>query len=266
MADGGMVRDSGAGAAPAVTTSEEKGVLLITLNRPADRNSVNAALAAGLSAALDRLDAERTLRVGVIAGSGEGFSAGMDLKAFLRDESPLTHRGFAGITRKPPNKPLIAAVEGFALAGGLEIAMSCDLIVAARGASMGIPEVKRGLVAAAGGLMRLPRRIPYHAAMYLAITGKSITAERAYELGLVNELCDPGQALKCAMDLAKTIVRNGPLAVRASKEIVREALDLNEAEGWELQDRIAMPSLQSEDAKEGARAFFEKRAPVWQGI
>lgn len=265
MTNGGRSPHDDAGAEPAVTTSQENGVLLIRLNRPADRNSVNAALAAGVSAALDRLDAEPALRVGVITGNGQGFSAGMDLKAFLRQESPMTHRGFAGIARKPPAKPLIAAVEGFALAGGLEIAMSCDLIVAARGAKMGIPEVKRGLVAAAGGLMRLPRRIPYHAAMYLAITGKSITAERAYELGLVSELCEPGQALQTAMALADDIVRNGPLAVQASKEIVRDALDLDEAGGWELQDRVATPPLYSEDAKEGARAFVEKRDPVWQG-
>jgi enoyl-CoA hydratase len=250
---------------PAVLTSEERGILTIRLNRPNDRNAVNTALATGVSEALDRLDAEPGLRVGVITGNGEGFSAGMDLKALLRNESPMTHRGFAGIVRKPPNKPLIAAVEGFALAGGLEIAMSCDLIVAARGARMGIPEVKRGLVAAAGGLMRLPRRIPYHAAMYLAITGKSFTAERAYELGLVSELCDPGKALEAAIELARVVIRNAPLSVQASKEIVRDALDLNEAEGWELQDRVAYPPLYSEDAKEGARAFVEKREPVWQG-
>lgn len=252
-------------ATDAVLVSEDRGILTIRLNRPDDRNAVNAALAAGVSAALDRLDAEPGLRVGVITGNGEGFSAGMDLKALLRNESPMTHRGFAGIVRKPPNKPLIAAIEGFALAGGLEIAMSCDLIVAARGARMGVPEVKRGLVAAAGGLMRLPRRIPYHAAMYLAITGKSFTAERAYELGLVSELCEPGQAMDTAMALAQVVIRNAPLSVQASKEIVRDALDLNEAEGWELQDRVAYPPLYSEDAKEGARAFVEKRDPVWQG-
>ncbi len=250
---------------PAVLTSEDQGVLLIRLNRPQARNAVNAALAQGVSAALDRLDAEPSLRVAVITGNGAGFSAGMDLKALLRKEDPSTHRGFAGIVRKPPNKPLIAAVEGFALAGGLEIALSADLIVAARGARMGVPEVKRGLVAAAGGLMRLPRRIPYQAAMYLAITGEPISAERAYELGLVAELCEPGQALERALALARVIVRNAPLAVQASKEIVREALDLDEAGGWALQDRVGFPPLSSEDAQEGARAFVEKRDPVWQG-
>jgi enoyl-CoA hydratase len=249
----------------AVLVTQADGILTIRLNRPADRNSINAALATGLSAALDRLDADPALRVGVITGNGAGFSAGMDLKAFLRNESPMTNRGFAGIVRKPPDKPLIAAVEGFALAGGLEIALSCDLIVAARGARLGVPEVKRGLVAAAGGLMRLPRRIPYHAAMYLAITGQAFTAERAFEVGLVNELCEPGQALETAIALARLIVRNAPLAVQASKQIVRDALDLDEAGGWALQDRLAHAPLYSEDAKEGARAFVEKRDPVWQG-
>jgi len=254
-----------AAAASAVLTSEDNGVLLIRLNRPEARNAVNSALAAGVSAALDRLDAEPALRVGVITGNGAGFSAGMDLKALLRKEDPNTHRGFAGIARKPPNKPLIAAVEGFALAGGLEIALSADLIVAARGARLGVPEVKRGLVAAAGGLMRLPRRIPYGAAMYLAITGDPISAERAYELGLVAELCEPGQALERALALARIVVRNAPLAVQASKEIVREALDLDDAQGWALQDRLAHGPLHSEDAREGARAFVEKRDPNWQG-
>ncbi len=251
--------------AQSVLTSMEDGILTIRLNRPADSNAVNESLAKGVSAALDLLDGEPGLRVGVITGNGPGFCSGMDLKAFLRGDNPTTERGFAGIVRKPANKPLIAAIEGFALAGGLEVALSCDLIVAARGARMGVPEVKRGLVAAAGGLMRLRRRIPYHAAMYLAITGKAITAERAYELGLVNELCDAGQAMACAMALARVIVRNAPLAVQASKEIVQQALDLNEAAGWELQDRLGFPPLYTDDAKEGARAFVEKRDPVWQG-
>jgi enoyl-CoA hydratase len=214
---------------------------------------------------MDELDSDPALRVGVISGVGGGFCAGMDLKAYLRGEKPTTERGFGGLTRKPPEKPLIAAIEGFAVAGGLELALSCDLIVAARGAKLGVPEVKRGLVAAAGGLMRLPRRIPYHVAMYLAITGQSITAERAYEIGLVNELCDRGHALVQAQALAQMIVRNAPIAVRASKAIVRDALDLDEADGWELQDRLGLPPLYTEDAQEGARAFAEKRAPVWKG-
>ncbi len=251
--------------AQAALVSRDAGVLIVRLNRPDDSNAVNEALARAVSAAMDELDADSTLRVGVITGNGPGFCAGMDLKAFLKGEQPVTERGFAGITRRPPNKPLIAAVEGFAVAGGLEIALSCDLIVAARGAKLGVPEVKRGLVAAAGALMRMPRRIPYHAAMYLAITGQSITAERAFELGLVNELCEPGQALAAAMALARLIVRNAPLAVQASKDIVRQGLDLNEEAGWVMQDKLGLPPLNTEDAQEGARAFAEKRAPVWQG-
>lgn len=250
---------------PAVVTSRQDGVLIVRLNRPEDRNAVNGALARGVSAAMDELDSDPSLRVGVITGAGKGFCAGFDLKGFLKGEDPNTHRGFGGIVRKPPEKPLIAAIEGFAVAGGLEIALSCDLIVAARGAKLGVPEVKRGLVAAAGGLMRLPRRIPYHAAMYMAITGETLTAERGYEIGMVNELCEPGQALERALELARLVASNAPLAVAASKAIVREAVDLDEAAGWELQDRLGLPATRSEDAKEGARAFAERRAPVWQG-
>jgi enoyl-CoA hydratase len=222
-------------------------------------------LARGLSKAIDELESTPSLRVGIIAGNGAGFCAGMDLKAFLNHEEPFTERGFAGITRKPPEKPMIAAIEGFAIAGGLEVALSCDLIVAARGAKFGVPEVKVGLVAAAGGLMRLPRRIPYHVAMQMAITGQNISAERAFEIGLVNELCEPGKALEHALALAAVVARNAPLAVQASKAIVRGALDLDEQAGWELQDRLGLPLLVTEDGKEGARAFAEKRPPVWKG-
>lgn len=250
---------------PAVQQSRDDGVLVIRLNRPDERNAVNGALAQGVSAAIDELDRDPALRVGLITGNGRGFCSGMDLKAFLQNDQPFTERGFAGVTRKPPEKPLIAAVEGFAVAGGLEIVLSCDLIVAARGARFGVPEPKRGLVAAAGGLMRLPKRIPYHVAMYLALTGETITAERAYEVGLVNELTEPGQALDRALALARLIAANAPLAVQWSKGIVRGALDVDEAGGWELQDRLGLPALQTEDAKEGASAFAQKRAPVWQG-
>jgi len=250
---------------PAVQLSWEDGVLVIRLNRPDERNAVNGALAQAVSAAIDELDRDPALRAGVITGNGRGFCSGMDLKAFLAGDHPATDRGFAGVTRKPPNKPLIAAVEGFAVAGGLEIALSCDLIVAARGAKFGVPEPKRGLVAAAGGLVRLPKRIPYHIAMYLALTGETITAERAYEVGLINELTEPGQALERALVLARLIAANAPLAVQWSKAIVRDSLDFDEAGGWELQDRLGLPALQTEDAKEGASAFAQKRAPVWKG-
>ena len=241
-------------------------VLIVRLNRPEARNAISAAVARGVSAAMDRLDADPALRVGLLVGTGVGFCAGMDLKALLRNELSNTERGFGGMTLKPPQKPMVAAIEGFALAGGLELALSCDLIVAARGAKLGIPEVKRGLVAAGGGLIRLARRIPYHVAMELALTGDPISAERGHEIGLVNELCEPGQAYERGLALAKRVASNAPLAVQASKVIVRDALDLNEAQGWELQDRVGLPVVhETEDAKEGARAFAEKRPPVWMG-
>lgn len=251
---------------PAVLTERRADVLVVTLNRPDARNAVNGALAEGIAAALDELDGDDALRVGVLTGAGKGFSSGMDLKAFVAGERPYVgDRGFAGITQRSARKPLIAAIEGFAVAGGFEVALSCDLIVAARGARLGIPEVKRSLVAAAGALFRLPRRIPYHLAMELALTGDPIDAERAHELGLVNRLAEPGTALDEALALAAAIVKNGPLALTASKEIVRNALDWTEAEAWEKQGAIAGPVMVSEDAREGAVAFAEKRDPVWKG-
>ena len=251
---------------PAVLTERRDGVQVITFNRPDARNAVNGALAEGVGRALDELDSDEDLRVGVLTGAGKGFSSGMDLKAFVAGERPYYEdRGFAGITQRAPRKPLIAAIEGFAVAGGFEIALSCDLIVAAQGARLGIPEVKRSLVAAAGALFRLPRRIPYHLAMELALTGDPIDAERAHALGLVNRLAEPGEALDGALALAGEIVRNGPLALIASKEIIRESLDWSEAEAWEKQGTIAGPVLMSEDAREGATAFAEKRDPVWKG-
>src|SRR5436305_12957223 len=200
--------------------SEERGhVLGGTINRPEARNAVNAAVAEGMAAALDSLDADADPRVGIVTGAGGYFSAGMDLKAFASGEgSPYAgDGGFAGITQRAARKPLIAAVEGYALAGGFEVALACDLIVAARDARFGIPEVKRGLVAAAGGLLRLPRRIPYHLAMELALTGEPVDAPRARELGIVNRLVEPGEALASAHALAAQIARNAPLALSAAK-------------------------------------------------
>ena len=249
----------------AVETDAAEGVLLITLNRPEARNAVNAAVAEGVNAALDRLDAEEDLRVGIITGAGKAFCSGMDLKAFVAGERPYAERGFAGIARRPPSKPVIAAIEGYAVAGGFEIALACDLIVAARDARVGIPEVKRGLVAAAGALIRLPKRIPYHVAMELALTGEMIGAERAAELGLVNRLAEPGGALDVARELAAEVVANGPLATAGSKQILSAALDWTEEEAWERQGEIAGPIMTSEDAREGATAFAEKRPPVWRG-
>ena len=249
-----------------VLTERRDGVLLVTLNRPDARNAVNTALAEGIAAALDALDAEDALTVGVLAGAGRGFSAGMDLKAFVAGERPYVgDRGFAGITQRAARKPLIAAIEGFAMAGGFEIALACDLIVAARGARLAVPEVKRSLVAAAGALLRLPRRMPYGVAMELALTGEPILAERAYELGVVNRLAEPGGAVDAALALAAGIARNGPLAIAATKAILEAQFDWSEEEFWARQGEISDPVFGSEDAREGATAFAEKRDPVWKG-
>jgi enoyl-CoA hydratase len=250
----------------AVLTERRERVLLITINRPDQRNAVNAAVAQGIAAALDELDDDAELSLGVLTGAGKGFCAGMDLKAFLQGEIPhVGDRGFAGITQRASTKPLIAAVEGFAVAGGLEVALSCDLIVAARGARLGIPEVKRSLVAAGGGLLRLPRVLPRNVAMELALTGDPIDAERGYELGLVNRLAEPGRALEAALELAETIAANGPLALAATKRILVESVGWPDSEFFARQLEIVGPVSGSEDAREGAVAFAEKRAPVWKG-
>jgi enoyl-CoA hydratase len=249
-----------------VLTEAGDGVLEITLNRPEARNAINAAVAHGLAAALDRLDGDGDLRVGILTGAGTAFSSGMDLKAFVAGERPYAEgRGFAGIAQRASEKPLIAAVEGYAVAGGFEVALACDLIVAARDAKVGIPEVKRGLVAAGGALIRLPKRIPYHLAMELALTGELIGAGRAYEIGIVNRLTEPGGALDAARELAAQIAANGPLALAASKRILAAAADRTEAEAWEHQAPVARAVSASEDAREGATAFAEKRPPVWRG-
>jgi len=250
----------------AVLTERRDRVLLITLNRPDARNAVNLALAEGVAAALDELDREDSLSVGILTGAGKGFSSGMDLKAFVQGERPwVGDRGFAGIVQRGPEKPLIAAIEGFAVAGGFEVALACDLIVAARGAKLGIPEVKRSLVAAGGALLRLPQRIPYHVAMELALTGDPITAERGAELGVVNRLAEPGETVAAALELAEQVAVNGPLALRASKLIVQRSPDWSAEEAWTRQGEIAGPVLASEDAREGSVAFAEKRDPVWKG-
>jgi enoyl-CoA hydratase len=252
--------------AEAVVVETRDNVLVITINRPEARNAVNGAVAEGVAAALDRLDGEASLSVGVLTGAGGTFSSGMDLKGFLKGETPVIEgRGLAGLTEAPPRKPLIAAVEGYALAGGFEMVLACDLVVASSDAKFGIPEVKRGLVAGGGGLLRLPQRLPYYVAMELALTGDSITGEQAQRLGLVNRVVEPGTALDGALELAAAIAANGPLALAASKEILRRSLDWTEAEGWKQQLDIMAPVFSSEDAREGAAAFAEKRPPRWQG-
>lgn len=249
-----------------VLVSYEPGVAVITINRPHARNAITQAVAEGIAAALDELDRRDDLAAGVITGAGGSFCAGMDLKGFLRGERPsIEGRGFAGLTEAQPAKPLIAAVEGYALAGGCEIVLACDLVTAGKGAKFGIPEVKRGLVAAAGGLMRLPHRIPPQIAMELALTGDMLTADRASELGLVNRLAEDGGALQEALALAVKIAANGPLAVMASKRVIREHEQWPEPERFARQREIIDPIFRSEDANEGARAFAEKRRPNWQG-
>ena len=250
----------------AVLTERRGNVLVITLNRPEVRNAVNAALAERVGSALDELDSDDELRLGILTGAGGFFCAGMDLGAFVKGESPYYEgRGFAGIAERASEKPLVAAIEGFAVAGGLEIALSCDLIVAARGAKMGIPEAKRSLVAAAGALLRLPKRMPYHAVMELALSGESWPAERFHELGVVNRLAEPGAALDEALAMGEALSANGPLALIASKKVLQEQFDWSAAEMWQKQAEIVGPVMTSEDAKEGATAFKEKRDPVWKG-
>lgn len=249
-----------------VKTTRDGDVLVITIDRPRARNSVDASVAEGLEGAIEELDGDASLRVGVLTGAGGYFCAGMDLKAFARGERPFTERGgFAGIVERPPRKVVVGAIEGFALAGGLEIALCCDLLVAARDAMLGIPEVTVGLIAAGGALLRLPRRIPYHLAMEMAVTGAPITAEQARSLGLVNRLAEPGGALELALDLARKVAANAPLAVAASKQTLVAARDWTAADEWERQRELAEPIFRSDDAHEGAVAFAEKRAPVWRG-
>ena len=249
-----------------VLTEARDKVLIVTINRPEQRNAVNAAVAEGIAHALDRLDADDGLVLGIITGAGKGFCAGMDLKGFSAGERPwFEDRGFAGITRRAAVKPLIAAVEGFAVAGGLEVALACDLIVAARGAKLGVPEVKRSLVAAGGGLLRLPRVLPRAVAMEMALTGDPILAERAHELGMVNRLAEPGETLATALTLAEQITPNAPLGIIGSKQILNESLDWPDAEFFDRQEAISSPIFDSEDAREGATAFAEKRAPAWKG-
>jgi enoyl-CoA hydratase len=245
-----------------VLTEARGGVLLITLNRPDALNAVNADLASGLLSAVTTLDESVEFTAGVLTGNGRGFCSGMDLKAFALSGPPA---GFDAFLRDGCRKPLIAAVEGFALAGGLEIALTCDLLVAARGVKLGIPEARVGLFAAGGALFRLPRRIPYGIAMEMALTAEPITADRAHELGLVAHVTEPGQAVAAALELAGRIARNGPLAVIASKQLIRNTSTLPESDAWRAQEPLAAKVFNSQDAQEGPRAFAERRTPVWVG-
>ena len=245
-----------------IVTETHGRVRLITLNRPEARNAVNSALGLALVAAIEELDSDDGLTAGVLTGAGRGFSAGMDLKAFASEGPP---KGFNQFLVNGSQKPLIAAVEGFALAGGLEIALTCDLIVAAKGVKLGIPEVNKGLFAAGGGLFRLPARVPYGVAMEMALTSDPILAEQAHELGLVSRLAEPGKAAEVALELAERIAQNAPLAVAASKQIIRQTRGLTEEDSWAVQGPLVGKVFTSEDAREGPRAFAEKREPKWTG-
>ncbi len=238
----------------------------LTINRPEARNAINLATAVALSDALDECEDDEEVWVVVLTAAGDkAFSAGMDLKAFAAGEFPMTDKGFGGITRRDFTKPLIAAANGSALAGGFEIMISCDMVVAADHAKFGIPEASRGLVAGAGGLIRLPRLVPMAVAYEMALTAEPIDAERAYELGLVNRVVPGDQVLDAAIALAERIAKNAPLAVRTSTDDMRRSRELAEDEAWAASDGAFAMIGRSADAMEGAIAFAEKREPNWQG-
>ncbi len=249
-----------------VLVDVSNGIMTITINRPEAKNALNGEAARGIAAAIDRLNEDDSITCAILTGAGGTFCSGMDLKGFLTGDLPSVEgRGFGGLTEAPPSKPLIGAIEGYALAGGCELALSCDMLVASEKSKFGIPEVKRGLVAAAGGLIRLPRQIPQNVAMELALTGDFFDAQRAADLGLVNYVVPEGGALDAAKELAAKINANGPLAVKVSKQIVSESADWSQKEMFAKQNDIAMPVFSSHDAAEGAAAFAEKRAPNWKG-
>ena len=248
-----------------VEVHREGKVLVITIQRPQARNAIDGATALAIAAGLDQLEGDRSVAVGILTGAGGTFSSGMDLKAFLRGERPeVPGRGLAGLTRTPPRKPLIAAVEGYAVAGGFELVLACDLVVAATDATFGLPEVKRGLIAGSGGLLRLPARLPPAIAMELALTGDNLTAVEAHRWGLVNRLSVPGEALATALALAAQVCANGPLAVRTTKALITGAVHWSQNEAWAQQDAMLLDVVASADAKEGAAAFVDKRLPIWE--
>ncbi len=250
----------------AIRTDVADGVAVITINRPEARNAVNGDVARGIAAATDEFDSRADVRVMVLTGAGGTFCAGMDLKGFLAGDAPMAPgRGFGGIAERPPAKPVIAAVEGYALAGGFELVLACDLVVASEEAKFGLPEVRRGLVAGAGGLLRLPSRIPYHIAMEIALTGEHFPASRLAEAGLVNRLVPAGEALAAAKELAGRVALGAPLALAASKRVIVESVDWPSSEAFARQTKIIGPIFGSKDATEGAVAFAEKRLPVWRG-
>ncbi|MEV0093799.1 crotonase/enoyl-CoA hydratase family protein [Streptomyces sp. NPDC050738] len=251
---------------PVLVTEPRPGVLLITLHRPAVRNAINRPLAQAVDEALTRLDTDPSLTVGIITGAGGHFCSGMDLKVFPTEGVPLVaDRGLAGLTRARIRKPLIAAVEGAAVAGGFELALACDLITAADNAFFALPEVARALVAAEGGAIRLPGRVPYHVAMEMLLTAAPLPAADAARYGLVNELTSPGQALSAALALAERVQAHSTDAVHVTKRIVQDTRGLDDHTAYTVQAPLSAPVFTSPAATEGSRAFTEKRPPVWQG-
>jgi crotonobetainyl-CoA hydratase len=255
--------------APAVLTEREGSVLVVTINRPEAMNAINAAVSLGVGEALEEAEHDRDVRAVVLTGAGDrAFCAGADLKAASRGETLHApgHEewGFAGYTRHPISKPTIAAVNGFALGGGTEISLASDLVVALSSAQFGLPEVKRGIFAGAGGVIRLPRQIPRKVAMEMILTGDPLTADDAHRWGLVNSVVET-DVVGAALALAQRIAENAPLSVQASKRIALHALDGDEDGAWERNRAEGQRLMQSDDAKEGPRAFAEKRVPVWTG-
>jgi len=251
---------------PTVLVTQEENILVITIDRPAVRNAIDHRTSQALADAMDRLDNDPTVAVGILTGAGGHFCSGMDLKAFVNGERvELPGRGLGGMIETPPLKPIIAAVEGYALAGGFEIALACDLLVASENAVFGLPEVKRGLIAGSGGLIRLPQKIPRQIAMQYALTGDLMTASDARQWGLVNELTSAGQALAAAKVWAQKIAANGPVAVKMAKHVMSQSVYWSIDELWTKQNQVLETVIQSQDAREGAMAFNEKRSPVWAG-
>ncbi|WP_104182155.1 crotonase/enoyl-CoA hydratase family protein [Arthrobacter sp. B0490] len=251
-------------AEASVLTTESGGVRIITISRPLKRNAIDRPTALALASAFDDFDADDAHSVAILTGAGGYFSAGADLVSVSRGELPvLEGRGFAGITRRPPRKPVIAAVEGFAFAGGFELALACDLIVASSAATFALPEARRGLIAAGGGLLRLPDRIPYHVAMEIALLGEPVSSPRLAELGLVNRLSEPGEALKVALELAEKIALSGPIATRTAKQIICASRYAETEQQFADQEVLVAPLRGAPEAQEGARAFIERREPSW---
>jgi enoyl-CoA hydratase len=241
---------------------------VVKINRPDARNAVNGEVARGIEEAVDRIEADDSIWVGILTGEPPVFCAGADLKEINAGNAAALNTargGFAGFVQRERTKPFIAAVDGPALAGGTEIVLACDLVVASTNATFGIPEVKRSLVAAAGGLFRLPRKIPFNIAMELALTGDPISAELAHHHGLVNRLCEPGKALETATELAEQICANAPVAVRESRKVLLEATHAPDEVGWRMSIEGMAKAMSSEDFKEGLTAFIEKRPPQWKG-